>query len=149
MRFGTHDTHRIQQRDITLVVICSIGVQLYTIIFDRNFGETRSLGLPEHTGEEVEIVLHVVVFVVLEQIGILGVIVLHPLTAVRIIAFVTAGCADKIERTFVGAIRTALIACDILVFVYSHFLAVGDSAEDRRQTIRINRPMTSYVWSCP
>ena len=65
MLFCTNDTHRVQQRHVALVVVRCIRVELQAILLHRNLGECRSLRLTEHAGEEVEIILHIMMLVVL------------------------------------------------------------------------------------
>ena len=139
MILGADDTHGIEQGSVTLVVIRQIGIELQTILFNRNRREARFLGLAEHTGEEVKVILDIMVLVILKEIDIIGIFSLHTLTAMRIIAFVTAGSADEIESTIVGAVRTALIAGHILIVTTSHFFAIGDSGENRGKAIGVNR----------
>ena len=127
MILGTDDSHGIQQRDITLIVIRCIGVKLQTIVLHRDLRESRRLRLTEHAGKEVEIVLHIMVFAVFQQVRIFGIICLHSFAAVRIIALMSTGGADEVERTFIRAIRTAFITRSVLVAIHRHLLAIRDS----------------------
>ena len=78
-------------------------------------------------------------FVILQESRILRIFILHPLTRVRIIALMTAGSTNEIERTIVRAIGSALISGHVLIIAAGYFFAVGDSRENRLDTIRINR----------
>ena len=131
MRFGANYTHGVEQGDIALVVVSGVGVELNAIVLDGDFRERRSLGLAEHAGEEVEIVGHVVLSVYK--------VLIHTFAAVRIITLASAGSADKIERSIVGTVGTTFVTGAVLVVVHRHYLAIGDSAQNRFDTIGINR----------
>jgi len=139
MRFRAYDAHRIQQADIALVVIGGVGVELQAVVLDGDLGERRRFRLAEHTREEVEIVLHVVVLVVLQEVDVIGIFPLHALAAVGIITLVAAGGADEIERTVVGAVGAALIAGHVPVVAAGYFFAVGDGRENRCDAVGIDR----------
>lgn len=139
MGFGADDAHGIEQGHIALVIIRRIRVDFKTIALYSNLGETGFLRLTEHTGEKVKVVLDVMVFVILEEFDIIGIFSLHPLTVVRIIALMATGSSDEIECTIVRAIRTAFITGHVLIITSCHFFTIGDSAENRRNAIGVNR----------
>ena len=127
MLFCTNDTHRVQQRHVALVVVRRIRVELKTIVLYCDLGKARCAGLTEHTGEEVEIVLHIVMLTISQHIWIVGIFSLHSVTVMRRVAFATTGSTDKIESTIIGTIRTSLISCHILFCTTCHLLSIRDS----------------------
>ena len=78
-------------------------------------------------------------FVIRQQVRVGSIVGLHTFAAVRIIALVTAGGSDEIERTLVGAVGTVLIACTVLVGVNRYDFTLRDSGEDRCTAVGVNR----------
>ena len=66
-------------------------------------------------------------------------VLFHTLAAVRIVTLASTGSADEIERSVVGTIGTTLVTGAVLVVVHRHYLAISDSAQNRFDTIGINR----------
>ena len=139
MRLGANHFHCIEQRHVTLVVIGGVGVELDAVVLDGDLREARSLGLTEHAGEQVEVILYVVVMVVKDHSRVFAIVTLHSLTAVRIVTLVTASSANEIERTVIGAERTALLTGHVLVPVNLHLFDIADGAQYRCAVVGINR----------
>ena len=108
MRFRPHDLHRIQQRYTALVVISRVGLKQQAVILHRNLREARRAGLAEHAGEQVEVVLHVMMFVVLQQFRVIGILRFHPLAAVRAITLASAGGAEHLKIAHVVNLPRAM-----------------------------------------
>lgn len=123
----TLDLHGVEERSIA-VGVSRVGVEFDAVTLDGELGEGRCSGLPEHTGEEVEVVGDLV----------LAVLVLHILSGVRIIPFASAGSTDEVERSLVGYERTSLLACHVGVGVDGYSLHIGDGIGDHGSGVGVN-----------
>ena len=139
MRLVANHFHRVEQRNVALIVICRIGVELDAVALNRNLRERRLLGLTEHTGEQIKVVLYIMVLVVENRLNVLCIIFLHPFAAVGIITLMTTGGTNEVERTVIRAERTALLAGHVLVAVNCYFLYIANGAQYRCAVVRINR----------
>ena len=78
-------------------------------------------------------------FVVLQDVRVIGIISLHARTVMGIVPFVPAGGTNEIERAIVRAIGTAFLAGNVLVVIHGHFLYIADGTQDWCAVIGINR----------
>ena len=139
MWFSAYNTHRVNQGHIAVIVICRIRIKLQIVILNSNLRECRCLRLTKHTGEQIKVILHIVMLVIKQLGQVLRIVILHACTCMRIITFMAASRTYEIERTVIRAIRTTLITGHILIRTTFHNLTVGNSVQNRRAVIRINR----------